>query len=85
MPGSHPALYVSEQTWATAPDGKRIPASLVRRRDTPLPAPTLLYGHPRNPEFRSTHLPLPDRGSRTSRAAANWGGAGATQEGSDRR
>ncbi|GMA16240.1 S9 family peptidase [Deinococcus metallilatus] len=67
VPNYHPALYVSEQAWAVAPDGERVPVSLVRRRDTPLPAPTLLYGYgsygfPIDPEFRSVRLPLLDRG-----------------------
>ncbi|WP_102128205.1 S9 family peptidase [Deinococcus planocerae] len=67
VPCYDPAEYVAEQTWATAPDGERVPVSLVRRRDTALPAPTLLYGYgsygyPTDPEFRLTRLPLLDRG-----------------------
>ncbi len=59
--------YVSEMVWATAPDGERVPVSLVRRRDTTLPAPTLLYGYgsygyPVDPAFAMTRLPLLDRG-----------------------
>ena len=39
--------YVSEYVHATAPDGARVPISLVRRRDTPVDgsAPVLLYGY----------------------------------------
>jgi oligopeptidase B len=67
VPGYDPALYVSEAGWATAPDGERVPVSMVRRRDTALPAPTLLYGygsygHPIDPVFSMTRLPLLDRG-----------------------
>lgn len=59
--------YVSEQMWATAPDGERIPISLVRRKDTELPAPTLLYaygsyGYSTHPQFFAQRLPLLDRG-----------------------
>jgi oligopeptidase B len=45
VPGYDPALYVTERRFARAADGTRIPISLVRRRDTPLPAPTLLKGY----------------------------------------
>ncbi|WP_216321425.1 S9 family peptidase [Deinococcus aestuarii] len=67
VPNYDPARYVAEQSWGTAPDGERVPVSLVRRRDTGLPAPTLLYGYgsygyPTDPEFRPTRLPLLDRG-----------------------
>ncbi|PTA69172.1 S9 family peptidase [Deinococcus arcticus] len=67
VPNYDPALYVSEQVWATAPGGERIPVSLLRRRDTPLPAPTLLYGYGSyglsvNPTFVAGRLPLVDRG-----------------------
>ncbi|WP_221088329.1 S9 family peptidase [Deinococcus aquaedulcis] len=67
VPQYDPALYVSEQVLATAPDGERIPVSLLRRRDTPLPAPTLLYGYGSyglsiNPTFVAGRLPLVDRG-----------------------
>ncbi len=67
VPGYDPALYVSEQRWVTAPDGEQVPVSVVRRRDTVLPAPTLLYGYgsygiPIDPTFNASRLPLLDRG-----------------------
>lgn len=67
VPNYDPAQYVSEQVWAVAKDGERIPVSLVRRKDTALPAPTLLYGYgsygaSMEPAFSMTRLPLLDRG-----------------------
>ncbi|MBK9180633.1 MAG: S9 family peptidase [Acidimicrobiales bacterium] len=50
----HPVLggydqdaYVTSREWATAPDGTRVPLSIVRRRDTPVDgtAPCVLYGY----------------------------------------
>ncbi|HEY0237408.1 MAG TPA: oligopeptidase B, partial [Friedmanniella sp.] len=42
-----PSRYVQERSWATAPDGARIPLSIVRRADVALDgsAPALLYGY----------------------------------------
>ena len=70
-----PARYETERLLATAPDGVRVPVSLVRRkRDaaerTPPdvgPAPLLLYGYgaygiSMEPAFRSSRLSLLDRG-----------------------
>lgn len=67
VPGYDPTQYVAEQVWAVAKDGERVPISLVRRRDTALPAPTLLYGYgsygiSMEPGFSLTRLPLLDRG-----------------------
>ena len=67
VPGYNADQYVAEVLWADAPDGERVPISTVRRRDTTLPAPTLLYGYgsygiPMDPEFRPDRLPLLDRG-----------------------
>ncbi|WP_034385436.1 S9 family peptidase [Deinococcus sp. YIM 77859] len=67
VPNYDPAQYVAEQVWATAEDGERVPVSLVRRRDTAPPAPTLLYGYGSygialDPGFSLTRLPLLDRG-----------------------
>lgn len=67
VPHYDPALYVAEQVWVTASDGERVPVSLVRRRDTALPAPTLLYGYgsygiSMEPAFDARRLPLLDRG-----------------------
>ena len=61
--------YVSWREWATAPDGTRVPISLVRRADTPLDgtAPCLLYGYGSyeisvDPSFSPVRLSLLDRG-----------------------
>jgi oligopeptidase B len=47
VPGYDRSLYTTERIRATAPDGKQIPISLVRRKDTPTngTAPCLLYGY----------------------------------------
>ena len=67
--GYDPSRYVSARMWAQAPDGTRIPISLVHRRDTPIDgtAPALLYGYgsyeiSTDPSFRSSRLSLLDRG-----------------------
>ena len=71
-----PARYETERLLATAPDGVRVPISLVRRkRETSGsaaaadagPAPLLLYGYgaygiSMEPTFRSARLSLLDRG-----------------------
>jgi len=61
-----PARYVTRRVWATAPDGARVPISLVHRRDLALPAPCLLYGygayeHSIDPTFSHHRLSLLDR------------------------
>ena len=44
--GLRPDDYATERLWATAPDGERVPISLVYRRDRPYgPGPLLLYGY----------------------------------------
>ena len=71
----NPARYETERLLATAPDGVRVPVSLVRRKRaaaerTPRaagPAPLLLYGYgaygiSMEPTFRSSRLSLLDRG-----------------------
>lgn len=67
--GYDPTVYVSERVWATAPDGARVPISLVRRRDVARDgsAPGLLYGygsyeHSIDATFRASRLSLLDRG-----------------------
>lgn len=47
VPGYRPEEYVTECRWAAAPDGERVPISLVYRRDTPAsgPAPLFLFGY----------------------------------------
>jgi oligopeptidase B len=67
--GYDPSQYVSERLHATAPDGTRVPLSVVYHRDTPRDgsAPLLLYGYgsyglsvPVN--FSSNRLSLLSRG-----------------------
>jgi oligopeptidase B len=75
------ADYVSWRDWATAPDGTRVPISLVRRRDTPLDgsAPCLLYGYGAyeislDPAFSPARLSLLDRGAVFAIAHVRGGG-----------
>ncbi|GAA0814180.1 S9 family peptidase [Spirilliplanes yamanashiensis] len=62
-----PEAYEQHREWATAPDGTRVPISLVARRGTPKDAPLLLYGygsyeHSLDPWFSIARLSLLDRG-----------------------
>ena len=64
-----PADYVSERIEVPVRDGKRVPVSIVRHRDTPLDgtAPLLQYGYGSygnslDPTFSSVRLSLLDRG-----------------------
>jgi oligopeptidase B len=64
-----PEDYEQHREWAVAPDGVRVPISLVCRTDTPRDgsAPCLLYGYgayeaSRDPAFSITVLSLLDRG-----------------------
>ncbi|SDE38929.1 S9 family peptidase [Auraticoccus monumenti] len=61
--------YVQERIWATAPDGVRVPISLVHHKDVRPDgsAPALLYGYgsyeiPMDPGFSIARLSLLDRG-----------------------
>ena len=67
--GYDPSLYVAERLEAGAPDGARVPISLVRRRTTPCDgtAPCLLtgygaYGNSYDPGFSANVLSMLDRG-----------------------
>jgi oligopeptidase B len=67
--GYDPSQYVSERLHATAPDGTRVPLSIVHRRDTLRDgsAPLLLYGYGSYGisvpvTFSSNRLSLLDRG-----------------------
>jgi oligopeptidase B len=67
--GYDPTLYKSERVSATAPDGTKVPVSLVYRKDLKLDGsrPLLLsaygsYGIPSNVTFSSARLSLLDRG-----------------------
>ncbi len=62
-----PARYTTFREWAVAPDGTRVPISVVHRRGLELPAPTLLYGYGAyeisiDPAFSHHRLSLLDRG-----------------------
>ena len=69
VPGYDPQTMVEWREWATAPDGARVPMSLVRRRDVEpdRSAPGLLtgygaYGFSLDPSFSVARLSLLDRG-----------------------
>jgi oligopeptidase B len=77
----HATQYTSERLHATAPDGTRIPISLVSRRDTPrdASAPLLLYGYGSYGisipvSFNSNRLSLLDRGVTFAIAHVRGGG-----------
>ncbi len=79
--GYDPAQYASEVVYATAPDGERIPVSLVYRRDRRAdgPQPMLLtgygaYGFPYDIHFSSARLSLLDRGVIVATAHIRGGG-----------
>lgn len=76
-----PEELVQERIWATAPDGTRVPISLVRRRDTPLDgtAPALLSGYgsyeiSSDPYFSTMQLSLLERGFVCATAHVRGGG-----------
>ncbi|WP_200170810.1 S9 family peptidase [Tomitella cavernea] len=78
-----PADYEQKREWATAPDGTRIPVSVIRRLPAPGaavdPAPTLLYGYGSyeisvDPEFSIARLSLLDRGMVYAVAHVRGGG-----------
>jgi oligopeptidase B len=73
--------YIQERAWATAPDGVRVPLSIVRRSDIALDgqAPTLLYGYGSyeislDPTFSMARLSLLDRGVIYALAHVRGGG-----------
>ena len=79
--GYDPSRYRSERFWATAEDGKRVPISLVCRKETPRDgtAPMLLtgygaYGAPYPVTFSSNRLSLLDRGYTIAIAHIRGGG-----------
>ena len=62
-----PARYTTFRQWAVAPDGTRVPVSVVHRRGLELPAPCVLYGYGAyeisvDPSFSHHRLSLLDRG-----------------------
>ena len=69
VPGYDPARYETSRLWATAPDGERVPISVVHRRGLPRDgsAPAVLYGYGSyetfyEPGFSVVALPLLERG-----------------------
>jgi oligopeptidase B len=75
------SLYTSERTFAAAPDGVRVPLSIVYRKDVPRDgsAPMLLggygsYGFPLPVTFSSARLSLLDRGVVVALAHVRGGG-----------
>ncbi len=67
--GYDASRYVTERIFATAPDGQRVPLSLVYRKDLRPsgPAPLVLYGYgsygySQDPAFNANRLSLLDRG-----------------------
>jgi oligopeptidase B len=63
----NPGRYSTSRVWAEAPDGTRVPISLVHKKGLALPAPCLLYGygayeHSIDPSFSAHRLSLLDRG-----------------------
>ncbi|GAA3091543.1 S9 family peptidase [Streptosporangium carneum] len=65
--GYDPADYEQFREWATASDGTRVPISIVARKGTERPAPTVLYGYGSyeisiDPSFSVARLSLLDRG-----------------------
>lgn len=67
--GYDASAYESKRIWATAPDGVKVPISLVYRKDLKKPHgnPLLLYGYGSygitiDPNFSATRLSLLDRG-----------------------
>ncbi len=71
--------YVERRDWAVAPDGTRIPISLIYRADTEFPAPTVLYGYgayesSEDPRFSIARLSLLDRGMVFAIAHTRGGG-----------
>jgi oligopeptidase B len=74
-----PDDYVEARDWAVAPDGARVPVSVVRRKDVEGAAPTLLYGYGayescEDPRFSIARLSLLDRGMVFAVAHVRGGG-----------
>jgi oligopeptidase B len=71
--------YVESREWAVAPDGTRVPLSVIHRSDLELPAPALLYGYGayelcEDPRFSIARLSLLDRGMVFAVAHVRGGG-----------
>lgn len=83
--GFDPGAYVERRLWATAPDGERVPISLVARREVAdaveagTPAPLHLYGYgsyeaSMDPYFSIARLSILDRGAAFAIAHVRGGG-----------
>jgi oligopeptidase B len=75
----HPDEYVERRDWAIAPDGARVPISIVHRTGVHYPAPALLYGYGayescEDPRFSIARLSLLDRGMVFAVAHVRGGG-----------
>ena len=71
--------YVQRRLWAVAEDGVQVPVSVVSRKDTPWPAPCVLYGYGAyetslDPGFSVARLSLLDRGVVVAYAHVRGGG-----------
>jgi oligopeptidase B len=65
--GHNKKNYNLDRVYAISHDGKKIPISIIKRKDTPKNAPTLLYGYGSygisiSPSFSVSRLSLIDRG-----------------------
>lgn len=82
VPSGHdPANYRTDRLWATAPDGRLVPISVVGRVDMPLDgtAPCLLYGYGAyeitiDPSFSASRMSLIERGVNFAIAHVRGGG-----------
>ena len=77
--GYDPDDYQTHRDWVEAPDGARIPVSVVHRRDVALPAPVLLNGYGSyevslDPTFSVARVSLLDRGIAFAIAHVRGGG-----------
>ena len=68
IPSGHdPKKYITKRIFAKSDDGETIPISILKKKDTPEKAPTLLYGYGSYgisiaPSFSLSRLSLVDRG-----------------------
>lgn len=74
-----PQDYTERRDWAVAPDGARVPISVISRVGVALPAPALIYGYGayescEDPRFSIARLSLLDRGMVFAIAHVRGGG-----------
>ncbi len=75
----NPNDYITDQQFYASKDGTRIPMFVIRRKDTKLPAPALLYGYggfnvSQTPGFSATRLAWLDQGGVLAIANLRGGG-----------